>query len=275
VPIKQLNAFVVRDSEENLKLIESLLSRLDKQQSKFVIDVNLYEVNAQLTTQIGDLSGTISSKDLSLLQNNTSSRLIGSTKLHAFENQPVAFTMGKRVPISLTKTKKVSNTPSTSSVEHSKQSEQTSEQNDNTKSSSAYEEQLQYVDIGLNMELSPVIYEDSVQMNTNIELTGATNATPNVELNHHRVREMISIKNDQTKLVTNTFPISSNFFVSTQNNSPANLVITITPHIISSPEITPLDKTPIGSNGTATHFDTSISLEEMVIRADQDEAHSK
>src|SRR5262249_1953389 len=54
IPLKQLNALVVRDTPENLKMIESLLGTVDKAQSEVVLDVNLYEVSNDAMLQIGN-----------------------------------------------------------------------------------------------------------------------------------------------------------------------------------------------------------------------------
>ncbi|KAF0194584.1 MAG: proteinral secretion pathway protein D, partial [bacterium] len=54
ITIKNLNALVVRDTKENLALIETLLEKIDKAQSEVVLDVNLYEVSDRNILQIGN-----------------------------------------------------------------------------------------------------------------------------------------------------------------------------------------------------------------------------
>ncbi|KAF0243061.1 MAG: proteinral secretion pathway protein D [bacterium] len=279
VTLKQLNALMVRDTEETLKLIEALLTRIDKSHAEFVMDVNLYEVNDQTALQLGNQLGGLSANDFSLLQNKASSKLIGSTKLHAFENEAASLNIGNRVPM-ITKTiRTATHNPPTPGTEKSKQPEQQSGQNNDNvgnQTSSLDGEQIQYVNFGLNMELSPKLSQDYVQMKVTIELSGATKALPNVEFNQHRVKETISIKKDETKIVANTFPLVGNFVASSaQKSNNANLIITITPHVIRAPELTPLDRTAFGPNGTSIVFDASVSLEKMIIRAEQDEEQPK
>lgn len=279
VPLKQLNAILVRDIEENFKVIEDLLTRLDKSKPEFVMDVNLYEVSDQVAAQLGNQLGVLSSNDFSLLQNKASSKLIGSTKLHAFENESSSLNIGSRVPLSI-KTKK---TPSATTNSQPKQANKVSEKNneDAANQLTALEEEggleiTQYTNIGLNIELSPSLSEDYVNLKLNLEMSGATNTLiKNPDFNQYKIKELVSIKKDETRIVASVFPLDGNFFASpTQTSGGAKIIITITPHVLRSPELTPLDKTSFGPNGTPVEFDARTSIEEMLIRAEQN-AESK
>jgi general secretion pathway protein D len=279
LPLKQLNALMVRDTEDNLKLMETLLTRIDKPKSEFVIDVNLYEVNDQTALQISNQSGSLSANASSLLQNKATSRLIGSTKLHVFENESAQLNMGKRVPVPV-KTRRVPpRTSSTPATEQLKQPEQSLGQTGDSvvnPPSSSEEEQIQYVDVGLNIDLVPIVSEDNVQMKMSIEMTGATKTIPNIEFNQYRVKELVSFKKGETKIVANTFQLAGQFFASSsQQGNNANIIVTITPNLIRSPEVTPLDRSSFGPNGTVTGPDAGPSLEEVIIRAEQDEGQSR
>jgi general secretion pathway protein D len=58
VPNKVTNSITVRDTPENIRLIENLLASIDKDRAEVVMDVNIYEVSRtdllQLGNQVGD-----------------------------------------------------------------------------------------------------------------------------------------------------------------------------------------------------------------------------
>ncbi|MFN7931355.1 MAG: AMIN domain-containing protein [Blastocatellia bacterium] len=53
-PVKQLNALVVRDTLSNLRLYQELLDSIDKHRAEVVVDVNIYEVSRNTSTEIGN-----------------------------------------------------------------------------------------------------------------------------------------------------------------------------------------------------------------------------
>ncbi len=54
IPVKQLNALVVRDTLSNLRLYQELLDSIDKHRAEVVVDVNIYEVSRSASLEIGN-----------------------------------------------------------------------------------------------------------------------------------------------------------------------------------------------------------------------------
>ena len=54
IPVKQLNALVVRDKLSNLRLYQELLDSIDKHRAEVVVDVNIYEVSRSASLEIGN-----------------------------------------------------------------------------------------------------------------------------------------------------------------------------------------------------------------------------
>lgn len=55
---KSTNSLTIRDTEENIKLMEKLIRSLDKDRAEVVMDVNIYEVNKRDLLQLGNQIGT-------------------------------------------------------------------------------------------------------------------------------------------------------------------------------------------------------------------------
>jgi general secretion pathway protein D len=54
IPVKQLNALIVRDKLSNLRLYQELLDSIDKHRAEVVVDVNIYEVSRSTSLEIGN-----------------------------------------------------------------------------------------------------------------------------------------------------------------------------------------------------------------------------
>ncbi len=54
IPVKQLNALVVRDTASNLRMMQELLDSIDKNRAEVVIDVDIYEVSRNTSLEIGN-----------------------------------------------------------------------------------------------------------------------------------------------------------------------------------------------------------------------------
>jgi general secretion pathway protein D len=55
---KSTNSLTIRDTEENIRLMEKLIKSLDKDRAEVVMDVNIYEVNKKDLLQLGNQIGT-------------------------------------------------------------------------------------------------------------------------------------------------------------------------------------------------------------------------
>ncbi len=54
IPVKQLNALVVRDTASNLRMMQELLDSIDKNRAEVVLDVDIYEVSRHTSLEIGN-----------------------------------------------------------------------------------------------------------------------------------------------------------------------------------------------------------------------------
>lgn len=335
VALKQLNALVVRDTPENLKLVEAMLHTVDKAQSEVVMDVNLYEVDDTAALQIGNqlnispgdkkagldgglggfgqnaLRGAIATGGafgapfggaiaappsvISFLQSKSKSKLVASVQLRAFENEAATVNLGSRVPVSTATLPSggtiVNNTPTTGTgTGTGTGTTQTVQPQFNT---GLGFQQFQYVDVGLNIELTPNVVNGYVQMKMNIESTGVDQAaTNNVGGNptftQRKVKSVARIKESETGIVTSVMRMDKSDgragvpfisflpiigrLVSTpkQSSMATNVVVTITPHVLRTPDVTEEDKNlTIGPNGTVNSFGVTVSLEDLINRADQ------
>ncbi len=128
------NSLTIRDTAENIRLMSSLITSLDKDRAEVVMDVQIYEVSKtdllQLGGQLGStaeltnlggvtssiLSGNnnrdkfnlpvasgvglvIPSYTITALQRKDNTKLIASTQIHAFNNEDSSARIGQRVPV--------------------------------------------------------------------------------------------------------------------------------------------------------------------------------
>ena len=54
LPVKNLNALVVRDTPANLQIVQELLDSIDKNRAEVLVDVDIYEVSRSTSTAIGN-----------------------------------------------------------------------------------------------------------------------------------------------------------------------------------------------------------------------------
>lgn len=327
--LKQLNALMVRETPDNLKLVEAILNSIDKTQAEVVLDVNIYEVSNQAMQQIGNqfatpgdgITGTTVGNlggigqsglrrvspgglfspifgaalaapptVLSLLQSKTDSKLVASTQIRAFEGKAATVNIGSRVPVQTATlpTSTVVTTP-------------TNPQNPNQPNqpgggqvlnpNSFGVAQFQYVDVGLNINITPTVLNDYVQMDMEIESTGlAAGPTPlNPAFTQRRMKGVARIKESETGVVANVMRLDNSsgrsglpvisflpivgrlFSTPTTKTDNTNVVITVTPHVLRAPEVGPEDRLAIGPNGTALGPGVSVSLEELITRAEKAE----
>lgn len=128
------NSLTIRDTAENIRLMSSLITSLDKDRAEVVMDVQIYEVSksdllqfggqlgstAELTNLGGVTSSILSGNNnrdkfklpvasgiglvipsytITALQRKNNSKLIASTQIHAFNNEDSSARIGQRVPV--------------------------------------------------------------------------------------------------------------------------------------------------------------------------------
>jgi len=132
------NSITVRDTPENIRIIEKLLQGVDKDRAEVVMEVSIYEISRSDILQIGNQVGStatlgnlggiaagsllyrgtpalsigtatvglgsglgllIPPSTLSLLQSKTNTRLLFSTQVHAFDDEKSSTRVGSKVPV--------------------------------------------------------------------------------------------------------------------------------------------------------------------------------
>jgi general secretion pathway protein D len=327
VPIKQLNALIVRDTPSNLELIESMINSLDKSKAEVLIDVNIYEVSRNDLLQLGNqftttgsdrnplgasnlggigqpgflglgprtLTGPLGfalglpSSTISFFQDKGKAKLLASTQVHILDREQQSIRIGQRVPIQTA-------TLPTFNVPTDRQQRQAQQQ---TGVSAADQflglggfggvgiPQIQYENVGLNIDMTPEVYEDDVQMKMKIESTSVDTSTGKLtpSFNQRTMNSVARIKDGQTTLVAGVsqnvesksikgfpiiglIPILGRFFSTPETeNRQSDVVITVTPHILRRADITEEDHLAREA-GTASDPSTQLTLEQILYLAD-------
>jgi general secretion pathway protein D len=327
VPLKDINALVVRDTAENIRMAEVVLATIDKSQSEIVLDVNLYEVSSSTLSQIGNqiavptdngrgvnlgniggigqnglrggspggffggpigLALALPTSAVSLLQTKSDSKLIASTQVRAFEKESATVNIGQRVPV------QTAVLPGGFGVVNPGQGQQPGQPTQGGGGNffgGLGIPQFQYQDVGLNIQIQPQVFNEYVQMKVDVDLSGILGGPSqfNPIFTQRKMKGTARIKEGETGIVANVMrldkrnsksgvpfvsfvPLVGRFFSTPNETSDAvNVVITITPHVLRSPEKSDFDNMSIGPNGTATSFGAYESLEEIVIKADEED----
>src|SRR5687767_13781159 len=194
------NSITVRDTPENIRIIEKLLSGVDKDRAEVVMEVSIYEISRSDLLQIGHQIGNattlnalggiqpstvVSGRNVSLLagatslhsgigllipatslsafQSKTNTRLLFSTQVHAFDDEKSSTRVGEKVPV---QTASVYN----NLVPTSGSGAPTSGAGAGNVSGSGGFPVIQYADVGLNLDVKPKVYPNQdVQVSMTIE----------------------------------------------------------------------------------------------------------
>ncbi len=322
--IKQLNAIVVRDTPTNIQLIESLIDTLDKSKAEVLIDVQIFEVSKNDLLQIGNQFGSqdkdggiigtifggfgqngsapntpnthifantnvlgfafgLPPSSISFFQNKGKAKLLASTQVHILDTEKQTIRIGRRVPIQ------------TASLPSYVNPTQGNNQNPNNQNNSQFLgnsfgvgiPQIQYENVGLNIDMEPKVFEDEVQMIMKIESTsldlssGALTPT----FNQRTMQSVARVKDGQQTLIAGVsqteeskstkgfpllglIPILGRFFATPETkNTQSDVVITVTPHILRRADIQPKDHLAYGT-GSQTDPSTQLSIEQILNVAD-------
>ncbi len=324
--VKQLNAIIVRDTPSNLELVENLINSLDKSKAEVLVDVNIYEVSRtdllQLGNQFGGQTGALDLQNLggfgqdgsalgrahtfvtsglaafafgmppstiSLFQNKGKAKLLASTQIHVLDNEANAVRIGQRVPIqtaSLPSYQPLATTPTGTGTAGNQQS------NFGLNNAFGYGvPQIQYENVGLNIDITPNVYEDDVQMKMKIETTSVDSSTGTLtpSFNQRTMTSVARVKDGQTTLVAGVsqnieskttkgipliglIPILGRFFSTPEtNNRQSDVVITVTPHILRRADITERDHLAWAA-GDQQNSSNPLKIDQILYLADQDDA---
>ena len=336
VPVKQLNALIVRDTPSNLDLIESMIESLDKAKAEVLIDVNIYEVSRNDLLSIGNqfdpagdaakgipglsfLGGigrsgvqqnaerTLTGKfgfaiglptsAISLFQDKGKAKLLASTQVHVLDTEQHTIRIGQRVPIQTAVFQSPTITIPTGN--NNNNNNQNNQNNQNTIGLGGFGgfgngafPQIQYENVGLNIDMKPSVFEDEVQMTMKIESTSVDSSTGTLTptFNQRTMNSVARIKDGQTTLVAGVsqttqskrtkglpliglIPILGRFFSTPETTDrQSDVVITVTPHILRRADVREEDHLARDA-GTASDPTTQLTIEQILYLADVEDAN--
>ncbi|HEV2862753.1 MAG TPA: secretin N-terminal domain-containing protein [Pyrinomonadaceae bacterium] len=320
------NSITVRDTPENIRIIEKLLKSVDKDRSEVVMDVSIYEISRADLLQIGNQIGSqtslsnlggvqpgsfliggarqiasgatgggvfplstgvgllIPSTTLSAVQSKTNTRLLFSTQVHAFDDEKSETRVGSKVPVQTASVfSGISSTPTGTG----------SGTGGVAGTSGVFGNGfpvIQYEDVGLNLDFKPKVYPNQdVQVTMTIEskdqTAGPDPLTP--IFTQRKIAGVARIPNGKTMMIASIsqdrqssgraglplvglIPILGRLFTAPRkDNSNSDIVITMTPRVLRSPEITPEDEETKDTG--SMQQPKSESLEAMLRQADRED----
>ena len=326
--VKQLNALIVRDTPANLELVESLINSLDKSKAEVLIDVNIYEVTRTDLMKIGNqfnipdgtkdpksqpplggiglqslilgagprtLTGPfgialgLPTSTLSFFQDKGKAKLLASTQIHVVDNEQNTVRIGQRVPI------QTASFFPTGFVNNNGTGANNQPNNVNSQfvgggfGGGAFP-QIQYENVGLNIDVTPNVYEDDVQMKMKIESSSVDNPDSLTPIFSQRTMSSVArIKDGQTTLIAGVsqnvesksvrglpiiglIPILGRFFSTpSTTDRQSDVVITVTPHILRRADITEQDHLAKAA-GDQQSSSNQLKIDQILYLADQDDA---
>jgi general secretion pathway protein D len=196
---KSTNSITVRDTPENIRIIEQLLRSVDKDRAEVVMEVAIYEISRNDLLQIGNQLGTqstleslggiqpstvvsgrnvgllagaaalhsglgflIPASSISLFNSKSNTRLLFSTQVHAFDDEKSSTRVGSKVPVQTASVYNgITNNNGTGGGNNGGVG--------NVFGGSGYPV-IQYEDVGLNLDFKPKVYPNQdVQVSMTIE----------------------------------------------------------------------------------------------------------
>jgi len=253
------NAIVVNGTPDELLLAKMLIASLDKPKAEVMVDITVMEVSrdklrnlglspptsitvsagsSATLNQLGQTSAydfSIGSATAELLLTDSDTRILQNPHLRASDGQKATLKIGSRIPIA---TGSYTSTTSTSGVET----------------------QFQYIDVGVNIEMTPVIHNDrDVTLKLSVEVsseTGSVTISSIVEpiIGQQKTDQTIRLKDGEASILAGLVKkqISTTvsgwpglgeipmlkYFFSTQSHEVVDdeLVFMLVPHVVRAHE---------------------------------------
>jgi len=280
----QLNAITLRDTPDKIAIAQKIIEANDKSRSEILMDIEILEVNRDQALKYGvDLSNYVVTQELLLnstgenatagvffgnqlkaidsaawrftvpslvyqaLATDQLTKLLAKPQIRASEGQQVTVRLGDRVPIPVTV---IQTQVPTSGVQ-----------------TFAPTTTFQQQDVGINIDVTPRVHHNrEISLTMRFELTSITapgvGATPPT-IGNRTVNTVIRLKDGETNLLAGLIrrderkslrgipgivkiPIIRDIFASNDKSvQEKDIVFTITPHILRTPNITEEDLSPI------------------------------
>ena len=175
---------------------------------------------------------------ISFFQNKGKAKLLASTQIHVLDNEANAVRIGQRVPI------QTASLPSYTPLANTNNAGRANNLNQNDLSlglNNAFGygvPQIQYESVGLNIDITPNVYEDDVQMKLKIETSSLDSSTGKLtpSFNQRTMTSVARVKDGQTTLVAG---VSQNVESRTIKGIPLIGLIPILGRFFSTPETAP------------------------------------
>ncbi|PYT04675.1 MAG: hypothetical protein DMF60_14515, partial [Acidobacteria bacterium] len=230
---------------------------------------------------------------LSIFQDKGKAKLLASTQVHVLDDQDQSIRIGQRVPI------QTATLPSFSNVSNQSQKQGAVQNGLNPADTllglggafGAGIPQIQYENVGLNIDMKPTVFEDEVQMKMKIDSTSLDRSTGTFtpSFNQRTMTTVARVKDGQTTMVAGVsqdeqsrqvkgipliglIPILGRFFATpSTTDRQSDVIITVTPHILRRADITEQDHLArlAGDAQTSTN---QLKIEQILYLADQEDA---
>lgn len=276
----QLNAITIRDTPDKVAIVQKIIEANDKSRSEVLLDVEILEVDRDQTQSYGINLDTYSVTQ-SLVINETAGQIFGNQipaidaaawsftvpsiiytalatdqrtkilakpQIRASEGQQVTVRLGDRVPIPVTNIQVPGTTPTPTPTVISTTS-------------------FQLTDVGINIDVTPRVHHNrEITLTMRFELTSIT--APGVgtlppTLGNRTVNTVIRLKDGETNLLAGllrrderkslrgvpgviNIPFIRDLFAQNDKTlQEKDVIFTITPHILRTPNVTEDDLSPI------------------------------
>ncbi|HEX2162388.1 MAG TPA: secretin N-terminal domain-containing protein, partial [Thermoanaerobaculia bacterium] len=300
-PNEQLNAIIIRDTADKVKVAERIIEANDKARAEVVVDVELLQVDTtrirELGTQLsqysitqsldtGEEGGGLRFSDLEFLnqsnwiltlpnfiynfvKTNSNAQLLAQPQLRSSEGEKARAVIGDRVPIPVT-TFNTSNTVGSNIVPITS---------------------FQYQDVGITIEIEPRVHHNQeITLKLRVEVSNisgfisGSGGQQQPRIGTRSIESTIRLRDGETNMIAglirtdesdsnigipglSDLPVIGHLFGhKTNDRARTDLILTLTPHIVRQAEITEEDLLPIwvGTEANITFRGDSPRLESEV-----------
>lgn len=255
------NAIIMRGTPDELMLAKMLIAGLDQPKAEVLVDITVMEVSRDKVREIGlspptsltvssgssqtlseigrssSYSITVGTAAVQFLLTDSDTRILQSPRLRALDGQKATLKLGEKLPVA-TGTYTLATTAT----------------------SAAAETQFQYLDVGVNVEMTPTIHSDrdvTLKLSVEVSSESGTETIEDVEepiISQEKAEQTIRLKDGETsilaglvkKSVSQTIsgwpgfgqiPLMKYFFTTQKHEvDDDELVFMIVPHIVRAPE---------------------------------------
>jgi general secretion pathway protein D len=279
-PNEQLNAIMMRDTADKVKVAERLIQSVDKSKSEVVVDVELLQINTtrlrelgmslnpyriQQSIDMGTEDNTVHLSDLEFLnqanwaltiptfiydfvKQQGDAQLLAKPQLRISEGKKARLHIGDRVPIPVT-TFNTAQTIGGNIVPITS---------------------FQYQDVGIKIDIEPRVHHNkevtlklTVEVSNIASFVDAGGGQRQPIIGTRNIESTIRLKDGETNFLAglirtdsansesgipglSEIPVLGRLFSKTTNNNQrTDLILTLTPHIIRTPDVTQEDLMPI------------------------------